>query len=523
MHLKNSSYYLYNMLMRRIGLAEVFSCLILLTLCCAGCGTLRPAFSPEQKYPVEALERDYTLFRNILNESHPSVSWHTPADSMEYYFNWGKSQLKDSMTEPQFRAVLTYVIAKIRCGHTSTRYSRQYLKWLDTARLPLFPISIKILDDTVLLNNTLQRSNVKLPRGTILTEFDGQPFLQIVDSLQQHLSIDGYNKSYLDQTLSNRGAFGGWLRLVQGWKKEYSMGYIDSLGQQQYTSIRLVEPPKKDTTKKPVLPAIKEKLKKRERREERLYYARSMQIDTGLSTGYMTVNTFNGRHKFKPFFKESFRELNRRNIRHLVVDIRSNGGGNVNHSNFLTRMLINKPFRVGDSLYAINKRSKYGNHIRYNAITGIFMSVITRKRADGKYHFGYFERHVFKPRKKDHFNGNVYVLTGPNSFSAAALFAGSLKGQSNVKLIGEETGGGAYGNTAWFIPDVTLPETGIRFRLPRFRLVINKDAVNSGGGVMPDILVKPTRETILQNRDPKVERVRQMILQSSLSKALQYK
>lgn len=77
-------------------------------------------------------------FRNILNESHPSVSWHTPADSMEYYFNWGKSQLKDSMTEPQFRAVLTYVIAKIRCGHTSTRYSRQYLKWLDTARLPLF-------------------------------------------------------------------------------------------------------------------------------------------------------------------------------------------------------------------------------------------------------------------------------------------------------------------------------------------------------------------------------------------------
>ena len=34
---------------------------------------------------------------------------------------------------------------------------------------------------------------------------------------------------------------------------------------------------------------------------------------------------------------------------------------------------------------------------------------------------------------------------------------------------------GLYGgSTAWLIPDLTLPETGIRFRLPLFRLVIDK-------------------------------------------------
>ena len=41
-------------------------------------------------------------------------------------------------------------------------------------------------------------------------------------------------------------------------------------------------------------------------------------------------------------------------------------------------------------------------------------------------------------------------------------------------MVGEETGGGAYGNSAWLIPDATLPETGVRFRLPLFRLVIDK-------------------------------------------------
>ena len=37
--------------------------------------------------------------------------------------------------------------------------------------------------------------------------------------------------------------------------------------------------------------------------------------------------------------------------------------------------------------------------------------------------------------------------------------------QDNVTVVGEETGGGAYGNSAWLIPEVTLPETKVRFRI----------------------------------------------------------
>ena len=59
--------------------------------------------------------------------------------------------------------------------------------------------------------------------------------------------------------------------------------------------------------------------------------------------------------------------------------------------------------------------------------------------------------------------------------------------QDNVTIVGEETGGGAYGNTAWLIPDVTLPETGVRFRLPLFRLVIDKNYPKNGKGVQPEV------------------------------------
>ncbi|MCG7859071.1 peptidase S41, partial [Flavihumibacter sediminis] len=147
-------------------------------------------------------------FRSVLEESHPSLYWYTPKDSMDYYFDWGYRQLTDSMTEPQFRSVLSYVIAKVKCGHTSTRYSRKFLRFLDTARLPQFPITIKALDnDTIVINNNLQKGNLLVKRGTILTSLNKVPIKKIVDSLARHIPSDGNNVQYLMQTLSNRGAF----------------------------------------------------------------------------------------------------------------------------------------------------------------------------------------------------------------------------------------------------------------------------------------------------------------------------
>jgi hypothetical protein len=39
------------------------------------------------------------------------------------------------------------------------------------------------------------------------------------------------------------------------------------------------------------------------------------------------------------------------------------------------------------------------------------------KGKDGKYHFRYFEKHYFSP-KKYHYDGQVFILIGGNSFSA---------------------------------------------------------------------------------------------------------
>ncbi len=475
----------------------------------ASCSTGKIGFNAKRKIPKEQLQKDYTTFRQILEEGHPSLYWYTPKDSLNYFFDVTYRQIRDSMTEPQFRMLLSYMISKINCGHTTVRYSKNYSKYLDTVRMPQFPLSVKLWGDSAVVYANLHRKDSVLTRGTILKTINGNNVSFYRDSIFKFITMDGYGINHKYQTLSNRGSFSGWYRNIFGLKDRFSIGYLGNDGEERTIEIPVYDPRKDTTARLPLLDFNKPGRKERKRLS--LSATRSIQIDTASSTAVLTLNTFTRGDGITTFIKRSFRELNRHNIKHLVVDVRGNGGGHVGVSNLLTRFIIDRPYKLADSLYAINKKSRYGKYIQNYFWSYLSMSFISRKRSDGRYHFGYFERHFFRPKKANHFKGNVYVIIGGNSFSATTLFAEAIKGQKNVLLVGEETGGGAYGNTAWLIPDVTLPFSGIRFRLPKFRMVFSKNVVKDGRGVMPDIPVAPSVRSIRNGIDPKMEKVIELI------------
>jgi len=234
----------------------------------------------------------------------------------------------------------------------------------------------------------------------------------------------------------------------------------------------------------------------------------------------MELQSFGRDYKLRSFFRQSFRNLRKHHVDHLIIDVRSNGGGSVGNSTVLSKYLTKQPFKIGDSLYAIDKRSHYGKYIQNNFFNKLFISFLTKRNKKGEYHFGYFERHYFKPKKKNHFDGKTYILTGGNSFSATILFTSSIMKQENVTVVGEETGGGAYGNTAWLIPDFTLPETGVRFRLPLFRLVIDKNNPKNGRGIIPEVESLPTQQAVAAGRDFKLDTALELIKKDKEQRSL---
>ena len=492
------------MIHRMIKMIPALCCLVLVS-----CSASRHSFNPDNKYGREALQKDYTVFREVLEENHPSLYWYTSKDSMDHFFNSGYQRISDSMTETQFRTLLSWVVSKISCGHTTVRPSKKYLKYYDTARSRQFPLSLKFWDDSVVVAANLNRRDTILTRGTIVKSLNGKPITFYRDSIFQFLSMDGYGINHKYQSLSNRGNFGGWYRNVFGLQERYRVGYINRLGEEKTVIVPVFDPYRDSAARRMTDPM--RRLSRKERRMNQVFNNRNVQVDTAGSTAYLTLNTFTGGNGLHRFFRHTFKNLKKYDIQHLVIDVRSNGGGNVGNSTALTEYLINKRFKLADSLYAINKSSRYRKHIHSYLQNLLFLTFISRKRADGKYHFGYFERHYFKPKKKYHYDGKVYVMIGGNSFSATTLFANCIRQQPNVTIIGEESGGAAYGNTAWLIPDVSLPYTRLRFRLPRFRMVMNKDYPKDGRGVIPDIEVKPSSHAIRHGIDPKVEKVKQLI------------
>jgi hypothetical protein len=488
-------------------------CLLPIAYFLTSCGVNSRSFSTAKKYSPEQLQKDYSIYQAILENHHPSIYWYTSKDSMDYYFNWGRQQLKDSMTEPDFRKVLVYVTAKINCGHTTVRSSKKFLRYSDTARVRrIFPFSVKAWEQATVITSNLNRRDSILKRGTAITRINGRSLPWLIDTMFGYISTDGYNLTHKYQSLSNRGFFGSLYTSLFGLPDRFTIEYMDSTGQIKTTVIPPYRPVA-DTAQRGTreFRTTTPQPSKRERKRQEAASVRLLKVDSVTHTAMMDLSSFAKGYGLKAFFRKSFKTLEKNKIGHLIIDVRSNGGGSVTNSTLLTRYIAQQNFKVSDTLYATKKGSRYQRYIQDHFWNKLFMTFFTRRRKDGNYHFGYFERHRFKPKKNHHFDGKVYILTGGNSFSATTLFVKAIIQQENVIVIGEETGGGAYGNSAWLIPDATLPETGVRFRLPLFRLVIDASEPKVGRGVQPEVESFPTIDAIKRGADYKLDKALELI------------
>lgn len=497
----------------RLAIAQLSILITAIIVVLASCSSSRHAYLPSKKYAPAQLQRDFSIYRETLEEAHPGLYWYTSKDSMDHYFDWGKSRLNDSLTEPQFRRILSYVTAKINCGHTAVRSSKKFMRYQDTVRIArIFPLTMKVWSDTAVITANLQRRDSLLKRGSIVTSVNNIPLQNIVDTFFQFIATDGYNRTHKYQTISNRGAFGSLFSSLYGFPGTYTVGIIDSMGNAQNVLIKPFVPTIDTANRPPTLPISKiPEPSRRERRDIRRNSVRILQIDSVNKTAMMNVNTFSRGFGLKKFFRRSFKTLRKNKVDQLIIDVRANTGGSPNNSTLLTQFISDHNFKIGDSLYAVTKRKKYSRYIESDFWNRLFMTFFTSKRKDGNYHLGYFERHYFKPKKKNHFDGQTYILIGGNSFSATTLFTGALIKQDNVTVIGEETGGGAYGNTAWQIPTLTLPETKVRINLPLYRLVIDKDYPKTGRGIQPEIVVPPSVKAIRERKDPVLNKALELI------------
>ena len=480
------------------------------------CKTVSQSTLQPQKYSAAQLHKELSLLQNILEANHPSLYWYTPKDSIDKYFITTHAALKDSISETDYKNKVAWILSKIKCGHTVVRHSKSYSQQSQKVQSPFFPLSIKIWSDSAVIVANIHRSDSILKRGTIITGINNYTIKKIVDSMFSLMSTDGNSLNFKYQVISFN--FPAYYRNAFGLDSQYIIHYIDSLGNKNHKVINNFYP-KVDTGRRSQIISAPFRLTRKERKSLSVLDKRSMQIDTALQTAIFSINTFSDA-TLQKFYRQSFKTIRKNNIKNVMLDLRQNSGGNILSSKKLTQYLADKPFKIADTVAAISRKFAYKQHIKPWLLYWLSMHLTGRKLKDNRIHFRYFERHYFKPKTKNHFDGQVYIVAGGYTFSAATLVTGALVHQKNVILVGEETGGGAYGNTAMHLPSIILPTTGLRVTLPLYRIVVNNSLPKNGRGIMPDVAVYPSSYLIKQAVDGKMQKVRELIIAEKAKSAV---
>ena len=109
--------------------------------------------------------------------------------------------------------------------------------------------------------------------------------------------------------------------------------------------------------------------------------------------------------------------------------------------------------------------------------------------------------------RADRFMGNVFVLIDGGTFSTAADFCAVIHHLKRATFIGEETGGGYYGNNSGMQAVVTLPNSGFQVRVPMYEYwnaVPGYDGTRRG--TRPDYPVETTTSGLLAGEDEQLNR-----------------
>ncbi|MEL6538263.1 MAG: S41 family peptidase, partial [Bacteroidota bacterium] len=104
------------------------------------------------------------------------------------------------------------------------------------------------------------------------------------------------------------------------------------------------------------------------------------------------------------------------------------------------------------------------------------------------------------------FEGQLVVLTDGGTYSTATDVVSALHNNREAIFVGQETGGGYYGNTSALHVTALLPNSGLKIDIPMIRYTNPVDKPEwIGRGIIPDVPVVNTYQDVVAGRDAMLE------------------
>jgi hypothetical protein len=453
----------------------------------------QPAAAWEQKIEPEKLRADFKLARRALEEGHSGIYRYTAKEKLDELFDRAEKSLTQPLSMIEFYRVLAPVVAAIKCGHTQVGTSRELLQEL-ASKNRLLPLEVRVLDRKVYVfrDHSSQPASPALA-GMEIRSINGVAAAKIVETMLAAASGDGDIQTSRLLQIGSWPVFSIQLYCLMGLGAPYDVVFWDAHDKKEL-SLRL-EGGEISSAKFPQRPRSAASLKFLD--QDKIAVLKINQF------GGQVVGEGEGEGQPKKtlheFYKESFAAFKAKGTKTLILDLRNNGGGADELGRLLLSYLVEKPFKYYDDLvlnaleFSFLKDTNKGKPFPEDQV---------ERQPNGKYrlvkHPNWGEQQPSQPT----FTGKVLILINGRSFSTTSEFLSQAHFLKRATFIGEESGGGYYGNSSGAMPAVTLPHSKLVVRVPllTYYMAVSgyKDAAR---GVIPDYPVQYSIAELLEGTD----------------------
>lgn len=412
---------------------------------------------------------DLNFMVESLENIHPDIYHVISKDSFLIELNNEIGNLPEKVTVLEFFKVCARLTSHFRTGHTRPMENILSNSFLFNRT---FPFETKIIDDRLYVTKNLTLLS-SIPVGSEIIEINNKSMGQVIGELSKMVSFE--NISFRNHLITKPDNIGIWNDF-----NTFKIKYID------YKSKKLKEKSVSGSSYSNMYHFIQSKFQKP---RELIYKELSPEI------GYIGFFGCTDLKNYENFYKSTFSELKNKNIEHLIIDIRDNGGGHTLITAWFEQYIFHQPHRDTDSAIV-----KVSNELIATGKVKDKLGHIKDVEA-GKTYTIMQGLHQLKELPL-RYNGKTYLLTNNGTFSAAQGFASAYKCYGQGTIIGEETGGATvnFGNIHIF----KLPNTGLKI-MTSWEQAFSSCGVDNQRGVIPDFEVKNSIEDYVNNNDRVLE------------------
>ena len=452
-----------------------------------------------KKYAPICLQEDARIMKDIILKMHPVVGIYRSRTFCEGLFDQFIISLKDSLTEKQFRIRLKVILDELRCGHTEALPSKEYIKQSDKQKLGFSPYFFIPLNNKVYLWASANRKkDTLIKRASEIKKINGVSVDTMLTVCRKIISTDGFNETGKNHYL--KMGFNNYYTALFNRPDTFRVEFLDGekLKAVKYPLIKLRSIPA-------LVISPKEDSAFSVHKKARMKY---MFIDSAKKSMHLKIYSFSRKY-FKMSYRRVFKKMKKNKSENLILDLRYNGGGSLENSYRLLSYLIDTT--KTQTLKTAIRKYPDKKHMRGNLwfkMMRIGFGMIAKKKTIND-----TDNYIYsiKPRKKNHFNGKIYVLINGGSFSASCLVSAYLKNTGKTVFIGEETSGAIEGCNAGITPYYKMPNTKIKIRIPAFRVQHDVCPQITGRGILPDYKIDYGIEDVMRRRDLELKKVKELL------------